>query len=355
MADALPRLTRAVTPAIAGPDPAMRDAIRQEPPTPAAHTAVLARHAGLFDRVEVRAPPTASGPLAGAARITFWNVERGRFPYQQAALLEEQNAAAHLLCELDVGMARTGQRHTPRDLAARLASGYVYGVEFLELGLGDEQEQAAHAGEQNAHGLHGNAILSPHALERPALIRIDAEGNWFSEARGQRRVGGRIAVLATLRIDDQPVTLASVHLESHGDPRQRGAETAILLEAIDAYADQPVLIGGDFNSSTVAKDFAGNTRPPELTTARVMNPAPFEPLFDQLRAQGYAWASANDLDRPTQRRHPGDPGDRPLGRIDWFFVRGLDALAAHTVPALDPAGNTLSDHEMLTVTVRPAR
>ena len=70
-----------------------------------------------------------------------------------------------LLTELDVGMARSGNRHTVRELARTMGAGYAFGVEYVELGLGDDREKAWHAGESNAVGLHGNAILSKAPLD----------------------------------------------------------------------------------------------------------------------------------------------------------------------------------------------
>ena len=166
--------------------------------------------------------------------------------------------------------------------------------------------------------------------------------------------GGRIGVLATLTIGDQPVTLASVHLESHSGPVARAEETAVLLDAIDAYApNQPVLIGGDFNTSTLDRAWArdGGARP-ILAEERVMNPIPFEPLFERLAERGYTWESANDMTTPTQRWHEGQYPGSPPGKIDWFFTRGLDVLAARTVPAVDAPGRPLADHELLVVTIQ---
>lgn len=357
--DLLPRLVYATTPELPTVDQAAREKILAMPNSKLAHNQALAGHIELFDRLEIGgvAPPPRE-PLSGPVTITLWNVERGRYPDEQAALLGEQNAAAHLLCELDLGMARTGQRHTTRDLAERLGAGYAYGVEYLELGIGDEKEQETHAGEQNRNGLHGGAILSHYPVERPALARLDTNGRWFDEQRGQHRVGGRIAVLASLRIDDQPVTLASVHLESHGNPEHRAEGTAVLLDAIDDYAKgQPVLLGGDFNSSTLARNWSGAVvRGPALSVERAVNPIAFEPLFEILRQRGYGWELANDLTKPTQRWDPAAP-KRPgsPGKLDWFFTRGLDVIDATTLPALDPNGAIISDHDLLTVTVCPRR
>jgi endonuclease/exonuclease/phosphatase family metal-dependent hydrolase len=259
------------------------------------------------------------------------------------------------LCELDLGMARSGQAHTPRELARRLGAGYVFGVEFLELGLGDAWERRQHAGTDNEAGLHGAAILSPYPLERPALVRLSADGAWFDGDHGERRVGGRIALLATLVIDGRPVTLADVHFESHSDPRSRAAQMTLLLAAIDAYSGaQPVLLGGDFNTSTASRGWARGTGERQiLPAARLLDPVPYEPLFEVAAAQGYDWQACNTPGVPTQRTRPDGTPPPPFGKIDWFFSRGLAATAPQTIAAVDAEGVAISDHELLLVSVRP--
>ena len=42
-----------------------------------------------------------------------------------------------LLSELDAGMARTQNLDTTRAIARDLGAGHAFGVEFVELGLGD--------------------------------------------------------------------------------------------------------------------------------------------------------------------------------------------------------------------------
>jgi endonuclease/exonuclease/phosphatase family metal-dependent hydrolase len=331
-----------------------RAALLRLPPTRAAHAEALARHRALFDRVEL-APPPAAGTLAGPARIAFWNAERGKDQGASAALLGGLAADALLLCELDLGMARSGQVHATRELARRLGTGYAFAVEFLELGLGDAREQAWHAGEINQAGLHGAAILSACRLERPAVIRLETTGDWFDGRHGERRVGGRIAVAATLTIDRTPVTLVSVHFESHGDPAQRAAQMARLLEAIETYAPaRPVLIGGDLNTSTVSRDWARGTGvKPILPEERVLDPVPFEPMFEVAAAHGYDWRVCNALGVPTQRTRPDGTPAPPLGKIDWFLCRGLVASHPVTLPAIDARGVAISDHEVLAVTIAP--
>ena len=73
-----------------------------------------------------------------------------------------------------------------------------------------------------------------------------------------------------------------------------------------------------------------------------------EPLFAVLAESGFGWQAANNLDLPTQRRERGTP----VGRIDWFFTRGLLASAPATIAAILPNGSPSSDHEALAVTIR---
>ncbi len=325
------------------------------PATTEAHTAALQQHRALFDRLEVVPPPAPEPPPAGAARIAFWNVERGKYLDASARLLGGLDATALLLCELDLGMARSGQRHTTRDLAARLGAGYAFGVEFLELGLGDARERDWHQGEANEAGLHGAAVLARVALERPALIRLEASGDWFDGRHGERRVGGRIAIAATLRVAGAPITLVSVHFESHGDPPRRAVQLARLLDAIDSYAPtQPVLIGGDLNTSTLSRDWARGTGvKPVLPRERVLDPVPYEPLFEVAAARNYDWRACNALGVPTQRTRPDGTPAHPLGKIDWFLARDLDVAEPATIPAIDPDGRAISDHDVLAVTIGP--
>lgn len=355
MADAPGLIVTRTTPRVTRLDAAARARIAAQPATREEHARQLGALAGLHE-LELAPPPENRPALEGPARIAFWNAERGKFLDASAALLGRQGAAACLLCELDLGMARSNQAHAARELAARLGAGYVFAVEFLELGLGDAWERQRHAGEVNQAGLHGAAILSPHPLERPALVRLSADGAWFDGERGERRVGGRIALLATLAVDGRPVTLANVHFESHSDPPGRAAQMALLLEAIDAYGGgQPVLLGGDFNTSTTSRGWArGTGQRPTLPAARRLDPVPYEPLFEIAAARGYDWRACNTLGVPTERTRPDGTPPPPFGRIDWFFSRGLAASDPQTVAAVDADGVAISDHELLTVSVRPS-
>jgi hypothetical protein len=176
---------------------ATREAALRETLMRAAHDLIFERHVDLSDGLEV-GPPTSFDNASSPATITFWNVERGRRPDVQAILMNEQSAAAHLLCELNLGMARTRQRHTARNLAERLRVTCAFGVEFLELGVGDRREQAAIAGETNQAGLHGAAILLPHPLARPT------PAGWRLVRRRGRALSDHELLVVTIEPESSP-------------------------------------------------------------------------------------------------------------------------------------------------------
>lgn len=350
-----PDLSFEATPDLTGPDLPSREAMLKRPASKAAH-AELFDALPLLKQVEVTPPPAPPSAPPRSARIAFWNAERCKFVGASADLIAPLRPDALLLAEMDRGMARSGQIHTTRALAQKLEMGGVFGAEFVELALGDAKERSHHAGEQNREGLHGGAILSPYRLRRPALLRLDRDGTWFDGSRkGERRVGGRIAMLATLAVGDGAVTLAAVHLESHSDPAHRARQTELLIDAIEAYAPgQPAVIGGDFNTNTLktSEENSGDNRSFLLRDAptRFLDPVTYEPLFELLTARGYDWRTCNALDVATQRERPGDRPP-PLGKIDWIFTRGLAARDARTVAAIDGSGSPISDHELIMATV----
>ncbi|MDR3474342.1 MAG: endonuclease [Devosia sp.] len=319
-------------------------------------------HRGHFDRLTVLREIEAGGTprrqeIEGPARVAFWNVERLRHIDAIAETLKEIGADVNILCEVDRGMARTQNTDRIVDLAGRLDQAYLYAVEFVELGLGDVHEQADHAGEDNTEGFHGAALLSDVEMGSPFLIRLDDRGSWFDGVLHERRIGGTIAIGAKVRVAGQLVTMISVHLESHCDPATRAGDMEGMLRRIESIAPgQPVIMGGDFNTSTGGLGERYNDRAAWLERIRrepdrLTSPEPYEPLFEAAKRHGYDWQHANVGDAPTQRFAPGS--DRPNHKLDWFFTRGLRASDPAIVPALRPDGQPSSDHECLAVTIEP--
>ena len=323
-------------------------------PNGASRHATIAADLPVLYRLEIK-PPSGVLKENKLPCIAFWNAERGKYIPAAVQWLHKINADVILLCEMDKGMARSSQLHTTRELADALNMGYAFAVEYIELGLGDERERRWHAGQDNQDGLHGAAILSPYPLERPVLIRLEMNGDWFDGHRGERRIGGRIALAVTLTIDAMRFVAVSVHLESHSDPQDRARQMQTLLDTIDDYASGlPVIIGGDFNTKSTGRTQAKDARLMADLLAqdsqRLLNPVPYEPLFEQAKARGYDWQACN-TNEPTQRTRPDGTPVPPLGRLDWFFTRGLHTSHAATIAAVDSSGQILSDHDLLQVSI----
>jgi len=342
---------------LSAPGAGLRDEILAGPRDAAAHRRW---YDGLpcLHEVEVGPPPEPAKGAPSPARVVAWNVERGRDLPTLARVLAAQSPALVLLSELDAGMARSGNVHTARGLAAALGMGFAYGVEFVELGLGDPQERETHAGEENEHGLHGGAILATAPLERPAVVRLEADGAWFDGARGERRVGGRIAVVATLRLGGAPVTVAAVHLESHSEVDERRVQIVALLDALERYAPgRPTLVAGDLNSFSLGISEASDRERLRALLGedpeRFRHPVPHETLFAAAAERGFAWETCNEMRAATQRVAAEDASSRGGMKIDWFLARGLRCSEARVLEAAHPqTGRALSDHEPLAVTCR---
>lgn len=324
---------------------------------PGAH-ASIARDLVCLEQVELAEPAPPAAVLSGWVRVAAWNVQRGGSPTDMAALIAGSGADVCLLSELDDGMARTANRHSPAEIARHLGAGYAYGVEFVELGLGDAAESRQSSG-TNRRGLHGNAVLSRAPLRNALVVRLDDGGRWFSSATDQPRVGGRMAVVATVELDGREVVLASTHLENRTDPQGRADQLERLLYVIDTVHGQaPCVIGGDLNS--FGAPVLDLTDPAEVSRLRRQDPTRFswpvayEPLFTVAARHGFDWIDAN-LAAPTTHHHPdGRPPHPPL-KIDWLLVRGLEARRPTVVPARGPEGTALSDHELVAASVRLVR
>ncbi|HTO08969.1 MAG TPA: endonuclease/exonuclease/phosphatase family protein [Myxococcota bacterium] len=314
--------------------------------TPERHAALLESlgFARALELVQARAP---LGLARDSLRVVAWNAQRCREPARAAEFLRASGADAFLLSELDVGMARSGQVHAPRELAGRLGCSAAFAVEFLELGLGDAEEQRACAGGRNQVGYHGGAVLARTELVAPEVTRLEPGGRWFDGRRGERRVGTRIAVLCRIALGARQLALASVHLESHSDPAERAAQLAVVFDRLEQAAPGlPALVGGDVNTHSLGR--AELEDPDALRAAlardpsRLTDPVAHEPLFALAEARGFAWRAANLRPAPTYKR-----GGRGALQLDWFFARGLELSEPAVLPSDD-----LSDHDAVALSVR---
>jgi endonuclease/exonuclease/phosphatase family metal-dependent hydrolase len=330
----------ATVPSLPVPPASLFEAAARAPLTQAEHDR-LALDLPAFNALEIRSAPMAV-PAEGPVRIAAWNAERLKHHAASVELVASVAPDILLLSEADRGMARAGNRHTVADLAEALGFGYAYGVEFLELGLGDERERTWHRGEANAVGFHGNALLSRLLFSDVALIRLDDGAVWWLDAKDdQRRLGFRMAIAARVETGTGPLLAVVVHLESKSDAADRAKQIARLLETVEGLAGGlPVVIGGDLNTKGVPLDGALALAAPEAD----------EPLFTLMAAAGFDWRACNTPD-PTLRTLPDGKPLPPFRKIDWLFTRGLTASNPATIAAVDDADAAISDHDLIAVDV----
>lgn len=308
-----------------------------------------------LNEIEVGGAARSRSVAPTSVTAAAWNVQRGTHLDATASLLEEAGPDLVLLTELDIGMARSRNRHTARELARRLGHQYGFAVEFVELGLGLPGEAAgAGPGATNSHGLHGNAILTNGELSDVHLVRIEADGTWFAHPE-EPRVGGRCAVTARVRWGTESIIACSVHLESESDPDLRATQMKVVLDAIDdLYGAGPAIIGGDLNTVSAAlSDVLAPGGHATLTAddpSRWTWPVLYEPLFDLAADHGFR-AEGSNLVGSTWRISADQAADALLPRLDWLLVRDLETRDPRTVPAIDPHGGIISDHDLVSVTV----
>ncbi len=340
-----PDLTRPVlrdtVPLLPLPDAALLAEALTGEATPRHHDALAARVAALR-LVETRQPPAPAAEAPARLRLAAWNLERCTAVEASAALLARLGVGVALLSEMDLGMARSGNRHTTRDLADALGAGHGYGVEFVELGPGIGREHDRFAGQDNRGALHGNGIVSRLPFRDAFVVPLDAGGAWFGLDWHHRRLGGRMAIGATVALASGPVVVVSLHLENRSTPEERRVAMMRLLAALPPGA--PAVVAGDLNTATM----------PDPATAGDLDwfarPEAREPLFAAMGEAGFDWQRCNTPDQ-TRRLIPDGRRAPWVQRIDWFFTRGVSASEPRTWPAVDAAGAPLSDHELITVDI----
>jgi hypothetical protein len=169
--------------------------------------------------------------------VVFWNAWRGKYWLQAVGLLTSLKPDVIILNDMDIGMARSGQQHTTRNLAYTMGMNYAWGLEFMELTNGNKREQKLTPGMWNHQGLHGNAILSKFPLSKARIFR-DPVGEYFSikktptNAFGtEKRLGGRMALLINVNVGARSVILGSVNrLKAHTNAIKKyvGGQNAVI-------------------------------------------------------------------------------------------------------------------------------
>jgi endonuclease/exonuclease/phosphatase family metal-dependent hydrolase len=194
----------------------------------------------------------------------------------------------------------------------------------------------------------GNAILCAQPIDGFRTVALSRPPHRYVPSRLN---GLHQGLLASINVNGRRVTMGVVHLERLWDPQGRGRQMEDFLSAIGNEA--PVIIGGDFNTTTVDMDRRWQLLRACLAIAarprRFRRPEPYEPLFDRIAAHGFSIDGANVLAVPTftfSRLVP--PRWRP--KLDWIAARGIEPVAgsAKVVPARTSiVGRRVSDHDFV--------
>ena len=192
---------------------------------------------------------SASDQTLSRLTIAEWNAERGTNWHVLPNFIP--NADIIILNEMDWGMARSSNNHTIRSMANSLRMIYAYGVEFLELTNGNAGEINATKGMKNAAGYHGNAVLSKWRISDVSIVRLHPLYDLLYEekkegmARGERRLGGRMALFATTHIGNDTILLVSVHGHAGSKGHLFQEDAMMVCNEIQRRNATNVLLGGD--------------------------------------------------------------------------------------------------------------
>jgi endonuclease/exonuclease/phosphatase family metal-dependent hydrolase len=199
---------------------------------------------------EFRCLASPASPSKPFYRAVAWNLERG---ICFEPILEElqthpllKTADLLLLTETDIGMARSKNRNVARELAAALGMHYYFLPAYLNLCKGSGIESDFEG--ENDLALHGNAILSRYPMRDFQAIPLQ---NAKDKMRGkEKRIGSQQVLAATIDFPQGALRAVCIHLDALSTQRQRQRQMASILARLTVPSGMPVLLGGDWNTST---------------------------------------------------------------------------------------------------------
>lgn len=328
-----------------------------------------------------------AAPVKNQYRFVAWNMERGiEFPGQLHALRTHPYLASAdvlLLTEVDVGMARSGNRAVAQEAARALGQHYSFAPCYLNLSKGAGLERMADG--ENELGLHGNAILSRYPIRSVRSIHLK---NGIDKMAGrEKRLGRQTALAAEIEFPNYRATALTVHLDANSSQAHRCDQMRNVVQ--DLPTDLPVILGGDWNTSTYNSSrafyailgfwFRVLMGAENVISNHYLHPEKrFErDLFRMLEAQGFEYRQSNRMGEPTVqydvddhktrmnlgewvpgwcfafirwalRRHDGKC---PL-KLDWFATRGAHVENPVIIGDLRSSdGRHLSDHAAIGVDI----
>jgi endonuclease/exonuclease/phosphatase family metal-dependent hydrolase len=166
-------------------------------------------------------------------RAVHWNIEHGNhYQHIESALCghaQLADADLVLLNEVDLGMARSGNRDVAADLAAALGLHVAFAPLFIETTIGRDDDALTAGSRENEEALFGIAILSRHPIGAVRVVPLPSPvGIQFDH---ERMFGRHVALVATIERPGAPFTAVSAHLEVLRTREHRAAQMRTLLEA----------------------------------------------------------------------------------------------------------------------------
>ncbi len=327
-------------------------------------------------------------------RVLAWNIERGnRFEGIVDALFNHPDLRHKdllLLTELDYGMARSANRFVARDLAEKLKLNYAFAPCYIALQKGSGVESNV-AGE-NTKSLHGLAMFSRFPLKNVRAVDLpNGKDKMFGK---EKRLGFLRALVADIEHPCGTFRAVTVHLDAHSSRSHRHRQMKMVLDFLDTLPPLPVIIGGDWNTTTynaqsANRAIAGYFRRVLMGVKTVVKnhyPHPdryFEKnLFQELEKRGYDYKNLNEfgagtlhynMENAAYNKNLGDwvprwcfpfifwaarrVGGRVSARLDWFAGKEIETVR-NTKPQtignlFDRQNVPLSDHDAITLDFIP--
>jgi endonuclease/exonuclease/phosphatase family metal-dependent hydrolase len=354
----------------------------------------------LLQSSEYRLSPPNGLPAKPFYRAVAWNVERGICFESILETLQNHEtinkADLLLLTETDLGMARSKNINIARELALALGMNYYFVPAYINLCKGSGIESDFDG--VNDLSLHGNAILSRYPMRdlQPIPLR-----NAKDKMKGkEKRIGNQQALAATIEFPQGPVRAVSIHLDALSSQQQRQRQMASILDQLQMRPGMPVLLGGDWNTSTYNSRssfyaICGFWYRVFMGVGNVIQnhyPYPeryFESrLFELLKQRGFEYENCNEIGKGTHHYNVADfkryknlsdwvpqwcfafiewalrsNGGRCSLKLDWFASRDLRVISKEdrlefnevcslppsVIPGLNEKGKELSDHDPILV------
>jgi len=323
-------------------------------------------------------------------RATAWNVERGTHLGPIIEILGGHSRIGgsdlYLLTELDLGMARSHNRHVAREIAQTLGLNYAFAPCYIALNKGSGLEDQAPG--ENVQSLHGNALFSRHPVRDAHSIFLP---NGKDLMRGkEKRLGSQCVVIATVDHPQGSFRAVSLHLDAQSSQQHRGRQMKIILDHLKTLSPSlPVLLGGDWNTSTYNSSRAvysilGYCRRVLMGVNHVIDNHYTYPdrwferhLFRELKRQGYHYQDLNEPGVCSLHYHVEDlAANNRMGdwvpawcfwfinwaleknngccsiKLDWFAGKDIAVDSEYpprVIPDVHPEDLMLSDHDPIVV------